>query len=164
MKQISIVFLKTAIVFIGISVLAVMIRFPQTEGRAVNLDLISIYTDPFIIYMYIASIPFFVALFQVFILLGHVENNKILHVVKTIRNIKYCALAIIGFVIGAIFFIRFMAHGEDAAGPTMIGFITIFISLVVVAISNILERTLRSTKNIKLKMPLRPAKQGYVRH
>jgi hypothetical protein len=66
----SILFLKVVILLIAIGVLAGMIRFPQTEGRATHLDLISIYTDPFIIYGYIASIPFFVGLYQAFKLLN----------------------------------------------------------------------------------------------
>ena len=61
-KRGSILFLKVVIVLIAIGVLAAMIRFPQAEGRAKNLDLISIYADPFIISIYIASTPFFIGL------------------------------------------------------------------------------------------------------
>jgi len=72
----STLFLKIVLILIGITSLAGMIRFPQTEGRAANLDLISIYKDPFIIYLYIASTPFFVALYQAFNILGYIEHNK----------------------------------------------------------------------------------------
>jgi hypothetical protein len=58
MKKSSTFFLKVVILLIAIGVLAGLIWFPQTEGRAAHLDLISIYTDPFIIYIYIASTPF----------------------------------------------------------------------------------------------------------
>jgi hypothetical protein len=58
MKHSSTLFLKLVILLIAVGALVGMIRFPQTEGRAVNLDLISIYADLFIIYAYIASIPF----------------------------------------------------------------------------------------------------------
>ena len=77
MKKGSTLFLKVVILLIAISVLAGLIWFPQTEGRATNLDLISIYTDPFIIYGFIASIPFFVALYQAIKLLGYVDKNKV---------------------------------------------------------------------------------------
>ena len=60
MKKGSTIFLRVVIVLIGIVALAIMIRFPLTEGRAVNLDLFSIYSDPFIIYGYVVSIAFFV--------------------------------------------------------------------------------------------------------
>ena len=72
MKKSSTVFLQVVIVLISIVALAIMIRFPQTEGRASNLDLFSIYADPFIVYMYLASIAFFVALYQAFKLLGYI--------------------------------------------------------------------------------------------
>src|SRR3712207_4328936 len=88
-KSGSTLFLKLVILLIAIGVLAGMIRFPQTEGRATNLDLISIYTDPLIIYGYIASIPFFVALYQAFKLLGYVDNNSVFSqlAVKAVRKI-----------------------------------------------------------------------------
>src|SRR5438874_8159056 len=76
MKRSSTLFLKVVILLIAIGVLAGMIRFPQTEGRATNLDLISIYTDPFIIYIYIASTPFFIGLYQAFKLLNFIDANK----------------------------------------------------------------------------------------
>ena len=58
MKRISTIFLQVVIVLVGIVVLAILIRVPQTEGRAKNLDLFSIYADPFILYGYAASVPF----------------------------------------------------------------------------------------------------------
>lgn len=58
MKHTSTLILKVVIFLIAIVVLTAMIWFPQIEGRAVDLDLVSIYMDPFIIYSYIASIPF----------------------------------------------------------------------------------------------------------
>ena len=66
MKKISLIFFQVVIVLISIVVLYIMIRLPLSEGRAQNLDLVSIYSDPFIIYGYVSSIVFFVALFKVF--------------------------------------------------------------------------------------------------
>ena len=77
MKRGSTLFLKLIVLLIAIVVLTWMIVFPRLEGRATNLDLISIYTDPFIIYGYVASIPFFVGLFQALRLLGYVERDTI---------------------------------------------------------------------------------------
>ena len=62
MKRTSTIFLQAVIVLIGIIALAILIRFPLTEGRAANLDLFNIYSDPFILYGYVASITFFVGL------------------------------------------------------------------------------------------------------
>ncbi|HRN95837.1 MAG TPA: DUF2975 domain-containing protein, partial [Candidatus Levybacteria bacterium] len=76
MKQGSTLFLKLVISAIGIGVFVGMLWFPQTEGRATNLDLVSIYTDPLIIYIYIASIPFFIGLYQAIKLLNLIDANK----------------------------------------------------------------------------------------
>src|SRR3990167_1925905 len=105
MKKGSTIFLRLVIVLVGIVALIVMIRFPLTEGRAVNLDLFSIYSDPFIIYGYLASIAFFVALYKAFKLLGYIRQNKVfsLNSVKALRNIKYCAIVLsISIVMAAL--------------------------------------------------------------
>src|SRR4249919_802863 len=100
MKKGSTLFLKFVICLIAIGALIWLIWFPQLEGRAANLDLISIYKDPLIIYTFIASTPFFVALYQAFKLLGYVDNNKVFSQssVNAVRNIKYCAFIISGLI------------------------------------------------------------------
>src|SRR3990167_5448589 len=108
MKKSSTIFLRVVLVPLGIAALIVLIRFPLTEGRAVNLDLFSIYSDPFIIYGYMASIPFFVALCQAFKLLGYIGQNKVfsLSSVKTLRIIKYCAIILSISIVMAAIYIR----------------------------------------------------------
>jgi hypothetical protein len=132
-------------------VLVGMLWFPQLEGRAADLDLVGIYTDPFIIYMYIASIPFFVALYQAFTLLGSVDKNKIFSQdsVRAMRNIKYCALAIVGFVVMAIFYIGVMVHGEDSAGPTMMGLVVIFASVVIATAAGVFQKLMQNAVDMK---------------
>lgn len=151
MKRGSTLFLKIVILLIAIVALAGLIWFPQTEGRAASLDLVSIYTDPFIIYGYIASIPFFVALYQAFKLLGYVDKNKIfsLAAVRAINNIKYCALAISGLLAVAIFCLRVMAQDDDLAGPTMLGFIAVFVSVVIATAAAVFEKLLQNAVDIK---------------
>src|SRR6478609_11833190 len=94
MKRISTVFLQAVIVLIGIVALAILLWFPLTEGRAANLDLFSIYFDPFILYGYAASIVFFVGLYKAFKLLGYIGQNKVFSSksVDTLKSIKYCAM------------------------------------------------------------------------
>ena len=135
----------------GIAVLAGMIWFPQTEGRATNLDLISIYTDPLIIYGFIASIPFFVALYHGFKLLSYVDKNKVFSeaAVKAVRSIKYCAVTLSGFIIVGILYIRLFAHGDDPAGPTAVGIFTTFASIVIATAAAVFERLLQNAVDIK---------------
>ena len=108
MKRISIIFLQAVIVLSGTVALAILIRFPLTEGRAVNLDLFSIYSDPFIVYGYAASTVFFVALYKAFKLLGYIGHNELfsLNSVRTLRSIKYCAIILSILIAMAGLYIR----------------------------------------------------------
>ena len=152
MKKGSTLFLQVVIVALGIVALATMIRFPLTEGRAVNLDLFSIYSDPFIIYGYIVSIAFFVALYQAFKLLGYIGQNKVfsLNSVKALRTIKYCAIILSVSIVMAGLYIRiFHAKGDDPAGFLAMCVVTTFISIVIATATAVFERTLQSAVDIK---------------
>ena len=151
MKRGSTLFLKVVIALIAIGLLAGMIRFPQTEGRAANLDLISIYTDPFIIYLYIASIPFFVALFQAFKLLNFIDANKAFSkgAVTTLKNIKFASLSLIGFIVVALLYIGFFVQGDDLAGPTMLGILASFAAAVIATAAAVLQKLLQNAVDIK---------------
>jgi hypothetical protein len=151
LKRGSTLFLRAVILLIAIGVLAALIRFPQTEGRAAHLDLISIYADPLIIYGYIASVPFFIALYQALKLLGYVDNNQVFSqsAVKAVRNTKYCAITISGFIVLGVLYIRLFANGDDPAGPTALGIITTFASIVIATGAAVFERLLQNAVDIK---------------
>lgn len=125
MKQILILTLKTSLLVIGLGMLIFLIRFPQTEGRAANLDLLSIYKDPVIIYIYITFLPFFVCLYQIFKLLRNIEQNKFYSpaAIKAVRNIKYCSLSFIGFMAAAVYYVFVLSKttNEDGAGAMVLG-------------------------------------------
>ena len=94
MNRGSILFLKAVLVLIGIGALALMLWEPHIEGRNAHATLFEIYfKDPFLAYAYIASISFFVALYQAFKVLGYAGQNKVFSqaAVKALRTIKYCA-------------------------------------------------------------------------
>lgn len=151
MKRSSTLFLKVVILLIAIGALAGLIWFPRTEGRAANLDLISIYTDPFIIYIYIASIPFFVALYQAFKLLNFIDANKAFSqsAISTLKNMKFASLSLIGFIALAVFYIRFFVHGDDPAGPTALGIFTAFASGVIATAAGVFQKLLQNAVDIK---------------
>lgn len=152
MKKGSTLFLKLVLILMGVVVLTWLVVFPQTEGRAANLDLISIYVNPVIIYMYIGSIPFFVALYQAFKLLGYIEQNKAFSQlsVKALKNIKYCAIAIIGFLAVAIVSLSAFANKEDdPAGPIMLGMLTIFTSAVIATAAGVFQRLVQNGSEMK---------------
>jgi hypothetical protein len=151
MKRGSTSFLKIVILLIGIGVLAGMLRFPQTEGRAANLDLVSIYADPFILYIYLASTPFFVGLYQAFKLLNLIDANKAFSqaAINTLRNIKLASLSLIGFIASALLYIRFAANGDDPAGPTALGIIVSFAVAVIATAAAVFQKLLQNAVDLK---------------
>lgn len=151
MKRGSTLFLKVVLLLIALSVLAGMIRFPQTEGRAAHLDLISIYADPFIISMYIGSIPFFIGVYQAFKLLNFIDSNRAFSqgAVNTLRNMKLASISLIGFIVLGLLYIRFFAHGDDPAGPTMLGFIVSFAVAVIATACAVFQKLFQNAVDLK---------------
>lgn len=152
MKRISILFLQSVIVLIGIVALVILIRVPITEGRAANLDLFSIYFDPFILYGYATSVAFFVALYQAFKLLGYIGHNKVFssNSVKALKSIKYCAIVLSILIVTAGLYIRiFHSKEDDPAGFLAICFVTTFASIVVTTAAAIFEKILQHAIDLK---------------
>ncbi len=152
MRKTSTIFLQIVIIAIAIVVLAFLIRFPMTEGRAVNLDLLSIYSDPFILFGYLASIPFFVGLYQAFKLLGNIGQNKIFSAgsVKALRVIKYCAIIQSVFIVMAAVYIRiFHAKDDDPAGFLALCIVATFICVVIASAAAMFGRTLQNAVDLK---------------
>jgi cytochrome bd-type quinol oxidase subunit 2 len=151
-KRVSIIFFQVVIVLIGIVVLAGLIWFPLTEGRAENLDLFSIYSDPFILYGYAASIVFFVALYKAFKLLGYIGQNKVFSSksVKALKNIKYCAIVLGVLIVAAGIYIRlFHNKDDDPAGFLAICTVAVFASIIVAVAAAIFEKKLKNSVDIK---------------
>ncbi len=147
MKRTSI-FFQGVIVLIGIVAVAILIRLPLTEGRAANLDLFSIYSDPLILYGYAASIVFFVALYNVYKLLGYIGQNKFFssNSVKTLKSIKYCAIILSILIVLAGVYIRLFHHkDDDPAGFLALCFMTTFISIIVASAAARFEKSVRNT-------------------
>jgi hypothetical protein len=150
-KSGSTLFLKVVILFVAIAAFALMLWFPQTEGRATNLDLISIYKDPFIIYTYIASIPFFVGLYQTFKLLNLIDINKAFSqdAINTLKNMKFVFFSLIGFIALAEIYIHFFVRGDDPAGPTMLGICMALVFGVIATAVGVFQKLLQNAVDIK---------------
>ncbi|WP_339653203.1 DUF2975 domain-containing protein [uncultured Maribacter sp.] len=142
MKRISIVFLQAVIVLIGIVTLTLLIWTPLTEGRATNLDVFSIYFDPFILYVYVASIAFFVILYNAFMLLNYIGQQRVFSssAIKNLRRIKYCAIVLSILIIMAGLYIR-LSHNldDDPAGFLAICALTVFVAIIIATTANVFE-------------------------
>jgi hypothetical protein len=144
-------FLRALLVLIGIGALVLLLAEPHFEGRNANATLFAIYfKDPFLAYAYIASIPFFVGLRHAFKLLGYAGRKEEFSpsAVKSVRTIKRCALAIIGFAVGAETIIM-SNDSDDRAGGVFIGVLIAFASIVVATAMAVLERALQNAVDMK---------------
>jgi len=147
-------FLRAAIVLIGVGAFALMLWEPHVEGRNAHATLFEIYfKDPFLAYAYLASIPFFVALHRAFRVLAYVGRNQAVSqaTLTALRTVRSCALAVVGLVAGAELFIM-LGDSDDRAGGVAIGILIAFGSAVVSAAAAMFERLVqhamdRTSKN-----------------
>ena len=145
MKSITTIVLQTVIVIIGMATVTLLIWLPLTEGRAANLDLLSIYSDPFILYGFATSITFFVGLVQTFKILGYVRLNKVFSsdTVEALKSIKYCAIAFSILIVMAGLYIRIFHNKEDdPAGFIAICIAATFVSMLVATAATLFEKKL----------------------
>ncbi len=145
------VFLRVVVVLLGIGALAFLLWEPQVEGRNANATLFEVYfKDPFLAFVYLGSVPFFVGLYHAFKVLGYAGRSGAFSptAVRSLRTIKVCALALIGFVaIGEV--IILMTPDDDRAGGVVMGVFIAFASIVVATAAAVLERTLQNAVDMK---------------
>jgi hypothetical protein len=139
------IFLQIIVVLVGVVILTFLLWEPTVEGRNVHATLFEIYCkDPFLAYAYIGSISVFVALYQVFKVLGYARNDSLFSVeaLRAVRTIKSAALCLIGFVaVGEIFI---LAHdSDDHAGGVAMGVLIAVPSMVTVIAARAFERRLQ---------------------
>ena len=122
---------------VGVVTLALMLWEPHLEGRNVHATTFEIYfKDPFLAYVYVGSIPFFVALYRAFGMFGHARRNRAFSqvTVDALRAIKKSVILVIGFVAGAVVFIIMFGDKDDRpAGIFMSFLVTCALSVMALA-------------------------------
>jgi hypothetical protein len=108
------------------------------------------FKDPFLAYAYIAAVPFFAALYQAFKVLGYAGRNEVFSpaAVKALRTMKYCALAILGFVAVSVVFMMF-EDGDDWPAGVFLRILVGFPSIVVATAAAMFERMLQNAVDLK---------------
>lgn len=151
MKHSSTLFLKIALFLIGTPVLA-LCTFGLTwlPNNPANPDYAPM-LYPIVLGMYVAAIPFFVALFQAFKLLSYIDKNQAFSKisVKALKNIKFCAITISSLFVVILPFVFLLAELDDAPGLIIIGMVPIFGSLVIAVFAAVLQRLLQEAIDIK---------------
>ncbi len=153
MKRSSTLFLQLVIVALGMGTLVLMLWEPHLEGRNAHATLFQIYfNDPFLAYAYVASIAFYVALYQAFKLLGYIARNEVFseRSVKALRTIKYCALVLVAFIVPAEAYLFIVQRSkDDIAGGVAMGLFIIFVAVVVATAAAVFEKLLQTAVAIK---------------
>ncbi|GAE33713.1 DUF2975 domain-containing protein [Halalkalibacter akibai] len=156
MKRSSTLFLKIAVILIGVPVLALcLFLLPQIAGEANEAtrrgsDLAYVVYGILLI-MYITTIPFYFALFQAFKLLSFIDKNEAFSElsVRALKKIKNCAIIISGLYVVAIPFVYMIAEVDDAPGLIIIGLVMIFAPMVIAVFAAVLQRLLQEAIDIK---------------
>ncbi|MEC0251830.1 DUF2975 domain-containing protein [Bacillus halotolerans] len=153
MKRGSTLFLKIAVILIGIPVLALCIFLvPEIANFAAEL-----YPDisylKYLVYidLYAAAIPFYFALYQAFTLLSYIDRNKAFSElsVRALKKIKYCAITISLLFAAGMPLFYLIAEMDDAPGIILIGLVLIFASMVIAVFAAVLQRLLQEAIDIK---------------
>jgi hypothetical protein len=154
MKRGSTIFLQAVIALVGIAVFIFLLWEPQIEGRNKNVtSQFDIYfKDPFLLYIYLAFVPFFVGMYQAARMLGYARRDEIFsqRAVSSLQIIKYCAVAVAIFILGAEAYIFVFVRGtDDVAGGVMMGLFIIVVSAIIAAAAAVFERILQKAVDIK---------------
>ncbi|MFE3973526.1 MULTISPECIES: DUF2975 domain-containing protein [unclassified Peribacillus] len=153
MKQVSTIFLKIAVILIGMPILALCIFLvPGIAKFAAELYPDMAYLKYLVLIdLYASVIPFYFALYQAFKLLSFIDKNKAFSElsVRALKKIKYCAITISSLYVAGMPLFYLMAEMDDAPGIILIGLVVIFASMVIAVFAAVLQRLLQEAIDIK---------------
>ncbi|WP_298787707.1 DUF2975 domain-containing protein [uncultured Marinococcus sp.] len=153
MKRGSTLFLKIAVICIGLPVLALcLFGLPVMAVEAGGSETGFAYVMYGILaVMYAAAIPFFAALYQAFKLLNYIDKNKAFSelALKALKVIKYCAVAISGLYVAGMPLFYIFAELGDAPGVILIGAGFVFAPAVVAVFAAVLQKLFQHAIDIK---------------
>jgi len=156
MKRGSTLFLKIAVFLIGAPILALCVfLLPQIANEAINQaemgSELAYMVFGILTIMYVATIPFYYALYQAFRLLSYIDKNQAFSdlSVKSLKIIKICAITISGLYVVVLPFVYIIAEWDDAPGLLLIGMVIIGASLVIAVFAAVLQRLLQEAITIK---------------
>ncbi|WP_018759005.1 DUF2975 domain-containing protein [Paenibacillus terrigena] len=153
MKRGTTLFLKAAVILIGIPVLALCIFLvPELADFAAELYPDHTYLKYLVfIDLYATAIPFYFALYQAFKLLSYIDKNKAFSElsVKALKNIKYCAITISTLYLLGMPLYYLMGKRVDPPSFIPIGLVIIFASMVIAVFAAVLQRLLNEAIDIK---------------
>ena len=161
MKRGSTLFLKLAVIILGIPILALCVYLlPQIANvafeEAANGARLGYMVLGILFVMYVSAIPFYTALYQAFKLLTYIDKNQAFSQmsVEALRKIKNCAIAISGLYVVVLPFVFMIAEWDDAPGLALLGLVIIGASMVIAVFAAVLQRLLQEAIDIKTENDL----------
>ncbi|MET3696552.1 hypothetical protein SAMN05877753_103203 [Bacillus oleivorans] len=153
MKQVSTLFLKIAVILIGIPILALCIFLvPKLGDLAAQLLPEAAYIKYLVwIVFYASAIPFYFALYQAFKLLRYIDKNEAFSQisVKALMKIKYCAVTISVLHVLVLPLFYLFTEIDDAPGVIFVGLLVPFASMVIAVFAAVLQKLLQEAIDIK---------------
>jgi hypothetical protein len=156
MKQGSTLFLKLAVIVMGIPVLAACIfLLPQLAKVAMKHveegPTLAYMVFALLIIMYVSAIPFYFALYQALKLLSYIDKNQAFSQISVtaLKNIKKCAIIISGLYAVAVPFVFIIAEWDDAPGLALLNLVVVGAAMVIAVFAAVLQRLLQEAINIK---------------
>jgi phosphoglycerol transferase MdoB-like AlkP superfamily enzyme len=152
------VFLKLSVIVLALPILAACIFLLPFLWRDATESggWIANSMRPIVIGMYVAAVPYFMALFQTFTLLGLIDRNEAFsyEAVKVLRVIKYCALTITVIYTALLPFFYWFAERDDSPGFLVIGFVFVFAAFVIAVFAELLQKLLKRAIDMKQEIDL----------
>ena len=146
-KSVLAVLCQVAVVLFGLAILAFLLWEPHIEGRNAHATFFQIYfQDPFLAYVYLGSVPFFLALRRAFGLFGNFRREGVFSAesVDALRAIRRWAVTLIGFVVGAAVWILLFGDREDRPAGIFMSLLVTLGASVVAVVAALAARKLRS--------------------
>lgn len=151
MKKGTTIFLKLAVILMGLPVLVLsivglieLVKNPANKDYAYMLY-------PIVIGIYLSSLPYYFALYQSFKLLLFIDKGQAFSElsVLALRKIKFCGIIISILFMVLLPFVFMVAELDDAPGLIIIGMLPVFTAMVVGVFAAVLERLLKEAIDIK---------------
>ncbi|TSI10677.1 DUF2975 domain-containing protein [Lysinibacillus sp. BW-2-10] len=156
MKRGSTLFLKIAVILIGVPVLAAcLFLLPQIANEAHEAaergSDIAFVVYGLLMVMYVSAVPFYFALYQSFNILSYIDKNLSFSQfsVRALKKIKKSAIIISGLYVVALPFVYILAEVDDAPGLILVGMVMVFAPLVIAVFAAVLQRLLQEAIHIK---------------
>jgi cellulose synthase/poly-beta-1,6-N-acetylglucosamine synthase-like glycosyltransferase len=147
-------FLRTVIFLIGTPILGLCLfllyKLPGLNPAYASL------LYPVLIIMLMAALPFFYALYQTLKLLSYIDKNIAFSdlSVKSLKSIKFCAIAISALYALNLPFLFRLAEADDAPGALALGLVIAFASVAIAVFAAVLQKLLENAIEIKAENDL----------